>query len=71
VTVGSKETEAKTMRRKIFIWLLAIFLLTTVPLAQAQQPKKIARLGNLSAGDSVRDAARFEQIRLLSETSDT
>jgi len=32
------------MRKKFFIWLLATVFLTTISLAQAQQPKKVARI---------------------------
>ena len=32
------------MSGKIFLWLLAILLLTTAPPAQAQQPKKVYRI---------------------------
>jgi len=35
---------------KLLIWLLATFFLATVSLAEAQQPKKVPRLGVLSPG---------------------
>jgi putative ABC transport system substrate-binding protein len=38
------------MSGKIFVWLLTTLLLITVSLAQAQQPKKIPRLGFLFIG---------------------
>jgi len=38
------------MSKKIFIWLLATFLLATVSLAQAQQAKTIPRMGYLTLG---------------------
>ena len=38
------------MNGKIFVWLLATLLLTTAFSAQAQQPKKLPRIGYL-AGD--------------------
>jgi putative tryptophan/tyrosine transport system substrate-binding protein len=40
------------MSGKIFVWLLGTFLLTTIPTAQAQQPKKFAKVGYLT-NDSV------------------
>jgi putative ABC transport system substrate-binding protein len=52
------------MGKKIVIWLLATFLLTTVPLAEAQQPKKVSRIGYLSSLDPARESARAEAIRL-------
>jgi len=36
------------MTKKILIWLLATLLLTTAPLAEAQQPTKIPRIGYLT-----------------------
>src|SRR5215470_15158781 len=52
------------MSRKIFFWLLATLLLTTSPPAEAQQPKKIARIGILSpfsASDTVPWHRAFQQ----------
>ena len=43
--------------------LLTVFLLT-VSLAQAQQPKKVPRIGYLSPFDPARESARAEGIRL-------
>jgi len=37
------------MRGKIFVWLLATVFLTTVPPAEAQQSKKVPRIGFVSA----------------------
>ncbi len=51
------------MNRKIFIWLLATLLLTTVPV-DAQQPNKVPRIGYLSTGDLATASARSEPIRL-------
>jgi putative ABC transport system substrate-binding protein len=48
--VVSKETDAKTMNSKSLFWLLATFVLTTVPIAEAQQPKKVPRIGYLATG---------------------
>src|SRR3989442_5357152 len=55
------------MSRKIFVWLLATILLTTVSLAEAQQPKKVPRIGFLSAAPSI-DPAFLEGLRNLSYT---
>ena len=38
-----------SMSGKIFVWLLTTVLLTTAPVAQAQQPKKVPRIGFLSS----------------------
>ena len=38
------------MKQKMTFWLLATFLLTTVPSVEAQQPKKIPRIGFLAHG---------------------
>jgi hypothetical protein len=61
-SVGSKETRTKTMSRKISIWLLATIFLTTVSLAEAQQAKKVSRVGILSpfisSADFLLDAFR-------------
>jgi putative ABC transport system substrate-binding protein len=35
---------------KSLIWILTIFLLSNVPIANAQQTKKVYRMGHLSAG---------------------
>jgi putative ABC transport system substrate-binding protein len=45
------------------LWLLATVLLATAPAAQAQ-PKKVHRIGYLSAQDSARESARSQAIRL-------
>jgi putative ABC transport system substrate-binding protein len=51
------------MSRKIFVWLLATGLLTTVSLAQAQQTKKIPRLAFLVPGSQTAFATRVEAFR--------
>jgi len=51
------------MIKKILVYLLATFFLTTASLAQAQQPKKVSRIGYLSAGDPTSDSAGAEAIR--------
>jgi putative tryptophan/tyrosine transport system substrate-binding protein len=52
------------MIKQISICLLLIVLLITAPAAQAQQPKKVPRIGYLSSVISARDSARAEGIRL-------
>ena len=44
--------------------LIAVTLLTVVVIAEAQQPKKVPRLGFLSTSDPASESARFEAIRL-------
>src|SRR5215510_3098572 len=52
------------MIRSIVVCLqLAVFLLT-VSFAEAQQPKKVPRIGYLSPTDPATEAARSEGIRL-------
>jgi putative tryptophan/tyrosine transport system substrate-binding protein len=51
------------MSGKIFIWLLAILLLTTAS-AAAQQTTKVPRIGYLSSGNATSESARSEAIRL-------
>ena len=43
------------MSGKIFVWLLTTLLLTTAPAAQAQQPKKVPRIGYLTVAFPVSD----------------
>ena len=51
------------MSEKIFVWLLITLLLGTVS-AEAQQPKKVHRIGYLSLGNPASESARSEGIRL-------
>ena len=51
------------MNRKLF-WLLTAILLGLAYRAEAQQPKKIHRIGYLSLDDAATDSARDEGIRL-------
>jgi hypothetical protein len=56
---------------KIFVWLLATVLLITAPPAEAQQPKKVPRVGYLSSVNPANESARAEGIRLaLHERAD-
>ncbi|MBM2804982.1 MAG: transporter substrate binding protein [Deltaproteobacteria bacterium] len=52
------------MNRRTAIRRLATLFLTTASLAQAQQPKKVHRIGYLSAVDAATESARAEGIRL-------
>jgi len=52
------------MNRRTAIRRMATFFLTTASLAQAQQPKKVPRIGYLSAFDPAREFTRSEAIRL-------
>ena len=44
--------------------LVVVVLLALGVIAEAQQPKKVPRIGYLSAQDPARESARFEAIRL-------
>jgi len=52
------------MRRKILSAVLTILFLVAVNLAQAQQPKKVPRIGYLVGGDPATESTRSEAIRL-------
>jgi putative ABC transport system substrate-binding protein len=53
------------LMRKFGLWLLAtIFLATVSVAAEAQQPKKVPRIGYLSSFGAARESARAEAIRL-------
>ncbi len=49
------------MNRKL--WLLSFLLFTSFNLAEAQQPKKVPRIGYLSGGSSSSNAARMDAFR--------
>ena len=51
------------MSRRIVACLLSTILLLTVSFAQAQQPKKVPRIGYLSATDPAGEATRSEAIQ--------
>ena len=51
------------MRRRTVAFGLGIVFLTTFHLARAQQPKKFARIGYLSAGDPVSRRDRIDALR--------
>ena len=52
------------MKAKILVYALPALILTTIHLAEAQQPKKVPRIGYLSSLDPARESARSEAIRL-------
>ena len=52
------------MNRRKFIRRLGTFFLTTASLAQAQQPKKVPRMGYLAPNDPASESTRVEAIRL-------
>jgi putative ABC transport system substrate-binding protein len=54
----------KGMNRKIIVCLLTGCLMCIALSAEAQQPKKVPRIGYLSSADAARDSARSEGIQL-------
>jgi putative ABC transport system substrate-binding protein len=52
------------LNRRKFIRRLATFFLTTASLAQAQQPKKVQRIGYLAISDPATESTRIEAIRV-------
>jgi putative tryptophan/tyrosine transport system substrate-binding protein len=52
------------MKRKLTALTLCAMLLALCASAEAQQPKKVPRIGYLSALDPARESARSEAIRL-------
>jgi putative ABC transport system substrate-binding protein len=44
--------------------LIAVILLAVAVIAEAQQPKKVPRIGYLSSSDSASESTRAEAIRL-------
>jgi len=66
LAVSGQRTKEQRMIKNVFVFicsLLTVFLLT-VSLAQAQQPKKVPRIGYLSNSDPVTESARAEAVRL-------
>ena len=51
------------MNRKIVIWLMVTFFLATVSMVEAQQPKKVPRIGYLSPLSPSADSTRREGFR--------
>jgi len=54
----------KEMKTKLTILMLCALLFALCAFAEAQQPKKVPRIGYLSSGDSASESARSESIRL-------
>jgi putative ABC transport system substrate-binding protein len=54
----------KPMKKKIILFALCSLLLAPCSAAEAQQPKKVARIGYLSAQGSATESTRSEAIRL-------
>jgi ABC-type uncharacterized transport system substrate-binding protein len=52
------------MNKKIVVSFLVTLSLFCIHVAQAQQPKKVPRIGYLLAGDPASESTRFEAIRL-------
>src|SRR4030095_9319820 len=52
------------MKTVVGLWLLVAGLLLPAHLAQAQQPKKVFRIGYLSSGNPTSDSPSVEGIRL-------
>jgi ABC-type uncharacterized transport system substrate-binding protein len=51
------------MRQRISIWLLTTVLLITASFADAQQPKKVPRIGFLTAASASSQTVRLEAFR--------
>ena len=51
------------MTKKILVWLLVIFFVANVSVAQAQQAGKIPRIGYLTAASPSAMSARIEAFR--------
>src|SRR5678815_1848818 len=47
-----------------FFWLITAILLVPLHRSEAQQPKKVSRLGYLSNTDAATESSRAERIRL-------
>ena len=61
---GREEGNENSMRTKIISFLLATLLLVSIHFADAQQPKKVPRIGYLSSLDPARESSRAQAIRL-------
>jgi putative ABC transport system substrate-binding protein len=63
VVSSQQNPGAKTMGGKVSVWLLATVLLTTVSIAEAQQPKKVSRIGWLGGASASAVAVRLDAFR--------
>ena len=52
------------MRKAVLSILFVVVLLAVAVMAEAQQPKKVQRIGYLSAYDAATESIRSEAIRL-------
>jgi putative ABC transport system substrate-binding protein len=62
-SVVRKDIGEKPIRHSILFWLLVTILLETASIAEAQQPKKVPRIGYLSGTSLSAAAARTEAFR--------
>ena len=60
----SRLPETKPVTKSILVWLLATIFLPTALVVEAQQPKKVFRIGYLSSFDPASDSHGTEAIRL-------
>jgi len=56
--------ERKLMKKKIVLITVAAIILASFRPAEAQQPKKVPRIGYLVSGDAATDSARADGVRL-------
>src|SRR2546428_9074920 len=61
LAVSSQGTGEQRMIKNVFVFICSLL---TVSLAQAQQPKKVPRIGYLATYDAATESARSEGIRL-------
>ena len=61
---SQNNTETKVMTREFFGFALGTLLLALCFPVEAQQPKKVSRIGYLSAGDTTSESTRSDAIRL-------
>ena len=52
------------MKAKILVYALLVLILATIHLAEAQQTKKVPRIGYLAPSDAATESTRSEPIRL-------
>ena len=60
----TSRSDRNHMKQKITVLTLGAMLLALCVSAEAQQPKKVSRIGYLAASDPATDSARSEAIRL-------
>ena len=58
------ESKKKDMKKKIFFFTFYVMLFALCSSVEAQQPKKVHRIGYLGATDAASESTRFEGIRL-------